>query len=91
MKDHLAKKPTQAEDTRQMVESLMRTIPQIYQVMGDLDRRIAALARAKMEPEPMALFILDGEHNREYMGKVTEAIKLETERRAVPAPETPPT
>lgn len=51
----------------QKFKNMEHHINQLYQIIGDLNSRLIALSRAKLEPKAFASFILDSEQNTLFM------------------------
>lgn len=83
-KDHFAKQPTQNEIR---FERLEQAVQQMYQIFGDIDRRLTAMARAKFDPETFVKFMLDGDANKEFMGKVNEQLEIQLREKELQARE----
>lgn len=62
-RDHFQKPKTSNEK----IEELTYHVNHLYKINQDLNSRLIAISRAKIEPNVLATFILDNMANEEYM------------------------
>lgn len=71
-RDHFKKPPTTAEK----FQSLSYHIDQLYKIIGDVNSRLIALSRAKIDEKALASFMRETEANANFMKNLNSQLEL---------------